>query len=45
MFHRECMIYYALVRHVSIHMLPSVIDVVLVFMHEVMVCVVDMVNH
>jgi len=41
----ECMVIYAFVMHISDHMLLSAHDVVVVVMHEVMVCVVDMVMH
>ena len=45
MCHHECMVVYAFVMHVSVHIFSSARDVVVIFMHEVMVCVVDMVMH
>ena len=45
MHRHECMVVYAFVMHVSVHKFLCVRDVVVVVMHEVMVCVVDMVMH
>ena len=45
MHHHECMVVYEFVMHVCVHMLLSACDVVVVVMHELMVCVVDMVMH
>ena len=45
MHHHDCMVVYAFIIHVSVHMLSNARDVVVIFMHEVLVCVVDMVTH
>ena len=43
--HHECMVYYAFLWMLVLKCGQVYNDVVVVFMHEVMVCVVDMVMH